>query len=238
MSIDNIFRHNSGLRFINKSKNAQERENFSRWYKEQISQYGVEVEYQQMEAALGTADYDPVYGEAPSKPFAEPLNLIMFIELNENALTLTQFGINADDEVTAYIHIDSFYSALDGDGEAKTNISNIEPKAGDIFRLSEYGNDRVYPRTGALYEITERLDQDVEKINPLIGHYVWYIKAKRFDYSFEVNVTPEGGSTQVDEENIYDPNEEIDESYLTIASKDIFDYGDYGGGDSVYGDYY
>ena len=131
-----------------------------------------------------------------------------------------------------------FYEKLEGIGNPKTNISNIEPVAGDIFRLSEYGNDRVYPRTGSLYEITERLDQDVEKINPLIGHYIWYIKAKRFDYSFEVNVTPEGGSDQVDEENIYDPEGVIDENYLNIASKDIFDYGDYGGGDSVYGDYY
>ena len=238
MSIDNIFRHNSGLRFINKGKNVQERENFSRWYKEQIGQYGVEVEYQRMGAELGQDDLDPIYGEAPSKPFADPLKLIMFVELNENALTLTQFGINSDDEVTAFIHIDSFYDALGGTGDAKDNISNIEPKSGDLFRLSEYGNDRVYPRTGSLYEITERLDQDVEKINPLIGHYIWYIKAKRFDYSFEVNVTPEGGSTQVDEDNIYDPNDEIDELYLTTASKDIFDYGDYGGGDSVYGVYY
>ena len=61
MSIENIFRHNDGLRFINKNKNVQERENFSRWYKEQIGQYGVEVEYQRLTAQLGTDDFDPVF---------------------------------------------------------------------------------------------------------------------------------------------------------------------------------
>lgn len=240
--LDNVFRFNESCpRFLNKSKTSNERSNYSKWFKEQICMYGTEILYQPASNNLGS--YDPLYGEDSDQSFGNEVKMIMYIELNENALTLSQFGINSDDEVTAYIHIDTFYKNMGGVGDAKQKtLSNgatvIEPKAGDIFRLSEYGNDRVFPRGGNIYEITERLDQDIQKINPLMGHYIWLLKAKRFDYSFEGNVTPEGGSDQVNEDSIYDPYLQNDETWSTITSNDIFDYGDYGGGDAVYGDYY
>tara|TARA_B110000495_G_C23039634_1_gene622602 strand:- start:30 stop:818 length:789 start_codon:yes stop_codon:yes gene_type:complete len=233
--LDNIFKFNNGCaRLTDKSKNIHERENYSKWYKEQICMFGTEILYQAASNDLTT--YDPLYGEDADQSFSSEVKMIFYIEMNENALTLSQFGINSDDEVTAYIHIDNFFTSMGGKGDAKKG--GIEPKAGDIFRLYEYGNDRVFPRDGSLYEITERLDQDIEKINPLMGHYIWLIKAKRFDYSFEGNVTAEGGSKQVDEDSIYDPYMENDEQWSTITSNDIYDYGDYGGGDAVYGDYY
>ena len=233
--LDNVFKFNNGCpRLTDKSKNNPERENYSRWYKEQICMYGTEIKYQSAEADL--TSYDPLYGEDADQTFGTEVKMIFYIELNENALTLSQFGINSDDEVTAYVHIDAFYKSMGGTGDSKSG--GIEPKAGDIFRLFEYGNDRVFPRAGSLYEVTERLDQDIEKINPLMGHYIWLLKAKRFDYSFENNITPEGGSKQVDEDSIYDPYLQNDETWSEIASTDIFDYGDYGGGDAVYGDYY
>lgn len=240
--LDNVFRFNESCpRFLNKSKTANERNNYSKWYKEQICMFGTEVLYQSASRDLTT--YDPVYGESGDQTFGDETKMVMYIELNENALTLSQFGINSDDEVTAYIHIDTFYKNMGGVGDPKqqTTVETsqiIEPNAGDIFRLEEYGSDRVFPRKGNVYEITERLDQDIQKINPLMGHYIWLIKAKRFDYSFESNITPEGGSDQVDEDSIYDPYLTTDENWSTIASNDIFDYGDYGGGDAVYGDYY
>ena len=233
--LDNVFRFNEGcLRFTDKSKTSNERNNYSSWFREQICHFGTEILYQRAGEDLST--YDPLYGEDAMQTFGDEVKMVMYIELNENALALTQFGINSDDEVTAYIHIQDFYNKLGGIGDAKKG--GIEPKAGDIFRLSEYGNDRVFPRTGSVYEVTERLDQDIQKINPLMGHYIWLLKAKRFDYSFEQNVTPEGGSTQVDEDSIYDPYLENAENWSTIRPKEIFDYGDYGGGDAVYGDYY
>jgi len=54
-----------------------------------------------------------------------------------------------------------------------------------------------------MFEITERVDQDNSQINPLMGHYVWMLKAKRFDYSFEPNITPEKGSNQVFDDTKY-----------------------------------
>ena len=234
VGLDNVFRFNNGLRFSNKSTNVNERGNYSRWFKEQINMFGTEILYQPASTDLST--YDPLYGEDADQSFGDEVKMVMYIELNENALTLSQFGINSDDEVTAYIHIDNFYKAMGGVNSPKEG--DVEPKAGDIFRLSEYGNDRVFPRSGSLYEVTERLDQDIQKINPLMGHYIWLLKAKRFDYSFEGNVEAEGGSKQVDEDSIYDPYLLEDDAWSALTSNEIFDYGDYGGGDSVYGDYY
>lgn len=233
--LDNVFKFNNSCpRFLDKTNTHNERNNYSNWFKEQLCMYGTEVLYQT--ATNDLKSYDPLYGEDSDQTFSDTIKMIMYIELNENALTLSQFGINSDDEVTAYIHIDTFYKYMGGVGDAKAG--KIEPKAGDIFRLSEYGNDRVFPRDGSVYEITERLDQDIQKINPLMGHYIWLLKAKRFDYSFENNIEPEGGSTQVTEDAIYDPYIQNADTWSTITSNDIFDYGDYGGGDAVYGDYY
>lgn len=233
--LDNIFRYNENcVRFSDKTANAKERYIFDRWFREQICHFGTGVLYQRADENL--KNYDPLYGENSDQTFGPEVKMIVYMELNENALTLKQFGIDSDDEITIFIHIEEFYNIHGGTGQARDG--GIEPKAGDIFRLEEYGNDRVFPRTGSVYEVTERLDQDVQKINPLLGHYIWMIKGKRFDYSFENNVQPEGGSKQVDEDSIYDPYLQEAETWSTIRPKEIFDYGDYGGGDAVYGDYY
>ena len=108
--MNNIFRHDDGLRFSNKTKNLQERENYSRWYKEQIRLYGTEVSYHT--ASTDLTQYDPIYGEDSDQTFDDPVKMVMYIELNENALTLSQFGISSDDEVTAYIHIETFYKVF------------------------------------------------------------------------------------------------------------------------------
>ena len=134
--LDNVFKFNDGLRVVNKSKNINERQNYSKWYKEQINMFGTEVLYQS--ATEDLQNYDPLYGEDSDQTFGTETCMIMYIELNENALTLSQFGITSDDEVTAYIHIDNFYSAMGGTGDAKQGV--IEPKAGDIF---SFNNRRV-----------------------------------------------------------------------------------------------
>mgnify|MGYP001221206574 CR=1 FL=1 len=61
-------------------------------------------------------------------------------------------------------------------------------KLGLVFELTEYGNDRPNNRQSKFFEITEKLDQDISQINNLQGHYVFLLKAKRLDYSFEPNI--------------------------------------------------
>jgi hypothetical protein len=113
----------------------------------------------------------------------------MAVTLNENAITLSKFGFESDDDITAYIHISSFYDSfytLSSVYDTQYNV--VEPKAGDVFQLSEYGNDRPNDRQAKYFEITEKLDQDIAQMNQLGGHYVFLIKAKRLDYSFEPNI--------------------------------------------------
>jgi hypothetical protein len=236
--LNNLFKYEDGcVRYLDKDSNAGERQLYSGWYKEQICQFGTGIKYQR--ASTDLSDYDPLYGESSTQTFGTPIDLVVYMELNENALTLQQFGLQSDDDITIFVHIETFYEAMGGTGNPWTDTSGIEPNAGDIFRLEEYGNDRVYPRKGNVYEVTQRIDQDIQaKLNPLLGHYIWMLKGKRHDYSFEQNVEPEGGQRMVDEDSIYDPYLQNAETWSTIRPKEIFDYGDYGGGDAVYGDYY
>ena len=155
--LDNIFKYKDGcIRYLDKDSNAGERLLYSGWYKEQICQFGTGITYQR--ASTDLSDYDPLYGESSTQTFADPVDLVVYMELNENALTLQQFGLQSDDDITIYIHIETFYEAMGGKGNAWTDTSGIEPNAGDIFRLVEYGNDRVFPRKGNVYEVTQRID--------------------------------------------------------------------------------
>lgn len=211
----NIFKNNRGLRFLDKSINDNERSNYNMWWKEQLHLYGTQVNF--FSSTLSLSGMDQVYGEQPAAQYAEPVPLIMALNLNENAVAMKQFGLVADDEITAFIHIEAFYEKM-GDGQ--------EPKSGDVFDLVELGTDRPGGRGGKHFEITERMDQDVNQINPLLGHYVWLLKAKRHDFSFEPGLQPEKVSDQVDDDPLIDQ-----------LSKDTFDYTNYNVNDDVYGDY-
>tara|TARA_B100001123_G_C15331728_1_gene1031440 strand:+ start:898 stop:1542 length:645 start_codon:yes stop_codon:yes gene_type:complete len=209
------FVYNDGLRFLDKSLNENERGNYDLWWKEQLHLYGTEVEYFTSTHTL--SGHDAVYGEQPTAEFKCAKKIVVTLNLNENAVAMKQFGLIADDEITGFIHIKTYYEVF-GEG--------TEPKSGDIFNLLEFGNDRPGNRAGKHFEITERLDQDVNQINPILGHYIWLIKAKRHDYSFEPGMPPEVGSDQVDDDPL------IDE-----LSKEVFDYDAFGVNDDVYGDY-
>ena len=85
--------------------------------------------------------------------------------------------------------------------------------------MTEYGNDRPGDRGGNFFIITERRDQDVSsgQMNPLGGHYLWRIKAKRLEYSFQPGITGERGNDQV-----------YDDTFAGVLtsnySDDIYDY--------------
>jgi hypothetical protein len=224
-----FFEDNPCFRYSNKQNNYCERVMYSNYWREQINLYGQQVGY--IVNNTTTLSADMLYGEQPTQAYSPPVNLIIAINLNENALMLSKFGLVSDDEVTAFVHISAFYETF---GYGK------EPKSGDLFQLTEYGSDRPGGRSGNIYEITQRLDQDIAQINTLMGHYVWLIKAKRFEYSFEPGVTPEAQNDQIFDDtknpNASGANKPYANS-VDIDSKQIFDYTqtDFG---NVYGGYY
>jgi len=227
-----LFEDNTCFRYTDKEKNADERNLISNYWREQINLYGQKVGY--IVNNTTTLSADMLYGEQPTQAYSPPQFIVMAINLQENALMLSKFGLVSDDEVTAFVHISSFYATF---GTPENPYP--EPKSGDLFQLVEYGNDRPGGRNGNIYEITQRLDQDIAQINPLMGHYLWLLKAKRFEYSFEPGVTPEAQNQQIFDDTKNPTASGANKPYnysADEASKKVFDYSqtDYS---NVYGGY-
>lgn len=183
---------NDRVRYLNKNNNANERENYSKWWKEQIEHYGTSTTYFTHGYTLTSHNF--VYGEDPTATFSKQEEVIILTDITNDALMLSKFGIMADCDMTAVIHISSFYEKF-GCG--------FEPKAGDLIKLTEYGADRPGGRSAPIYEITERDDEYLSMTNSLIGHYVWYIKCKRWEYSFEPGVSTGPNNKQVSDGGDY-----------------------------------
>ena len=210
------------IRFLNKRNNANERENYSKWWKEQIEQYGTSVTYYTNGYTLSSHNF--LYGEDPTSKFGKIENLILLTNITNDSLMLSKFGIMADCDMTAVVHISSFYEKV-GCG--------FEPKAGDLIQLTEYAADRPGGRSAPIYEITERDDEYLPLTNALMGHYVWYIKCKRYEYSFEPGVETGPNNKQLSDGGDYgrlaggENPEELFQPYPDSAqnsAKCIYDY--------------
>lgn len=142
---------------------------------------------------------DNTYGEDPTSVFWGPKQMKMVVELNESSLSLGRIGFGVEDEVTGYFTIRGFARDFENEQIHQMIQQEVAPKSGDIFQMTEYGNDRVGERGGNFFEITERRDQDISsgQMNPLGGHYLWRIRAKRLDYSFQPGISGERGNDQV-----------------------------------------
>lgn len=212
----------NNVRYLNKLNNANERENYAKWWKEQIEHCGTSVTYYTHGFALSTQNF--LYGEDPTSRYVKTEDVIMLTDITNDALMLSKFGIMADCDMTAVIHISSFYEKM-GCG--------MEPKAGDLIQLTEYAADRPGGRSAPIYEITERDDENLQLTNSLMGHYVWYIKCKRFEYSYEPGVPSGANNKQISDSGDYgrlaggDNPEELFQPYpdsAPIASRSIYDY--------------
>lgn len=182
------------LRYLNKEINFNERQNFNGWWKEQININGQEVQYFTNSTTLSGSNF--LYGEDPSAAFNPSKPLIVLLNINNDSILLSKFGIIADSDLSGVIHYETY---------VETFGNSSEPKAGDVMTLSEFGSDRLnYPKRGPnTYQLTEVIDEF--QGNPLGGHYVWFFKAKRYDYSLEgsgVNNPGAGqGNTALDDNN-------------------------------------
>lgn len=180
------------VRYLNKYNNENERENYSRYWKEQIEHYGTATDYYTNGYSLTSHNF--LYGEDPTSEFVKKESVIMITDITNDSLLLSKFGIQADCDMTAVIHISSFWEKF-GCG--------YEPKAGDLIRLTEYGSDRPGGRSAPIYEITERDDENITLTNTLLGHYVWFLKCKRYEYSYEPGVPEAINNKQINDGGDY-----------------------------------
>lgn len=214
------------VRYLNKDVNANERNNFSLWWKEQIEHFGTSVRYYTNGYSLTSHNF--IYGEDPTTAFESVGEMVMLTNITNDSIMLSKFGIMADCDMTAVVHISSFSGSI-GPGR--------EPKAGDLIEMYEFGGygDRPGFRGAPIYEITERDDQHLELTNSLMGHYVWYIKCKRWEYSYEPGMHAEPNNIQVNDGGDYgrlaggENPEELFQPYPDSAdnsAKCIYDYYD------------
>jgi len=183
------------VRYLNKNVTTQERLNFSGWWYEQIQQYGVQVNYYTNGYQLSGQNY--LYGEDPTAAYVETGPVIMLTDITNDAIMLSKFGILADCDMTAVMHVSGFYNTF-GPGR--------EPKAGDLIELQEYGGygDRPGGRGAPIYEVTERDDENLAmNANTLMGHYIWIMKCRRWEGSNEPGAPHEPANTQINDAGEY-----------------------------------
>ena len=223
------FKKYTRVKYINKETTPNERELFNNYWREQISHYGVTVNYYTNLTTKANADY--VYGESALAGYSEPEELNIVVKLDSENSMFTKFGHIMDSDGTAYIHHEDFQEVFG---------QRTEPKIGDLIELTEIGRDRLnYPDRGPrLMEIVDKQDEIPGETNNLAGHYVWYIKLKRFDYSREQSILPELGTKEAEDtgETISTPAGDINK--IQELSKQIFDYDRNScSNDDIYGDY-
>jgi len=99
-------------------------------------------------------------------------------------------------------------------------------------------------RSAQLFEITDRAHQDMTiNTNTLLGHYVWVLKGKRFDYSYQPGIDKELFMGDVGEETRtgllsgYNQPQSPDKDYPGNIQDESDTMWDYGGEDEIYGNY-
>jgi hypothetical protein len=183
------------VRYLNKVVNENERSLIFGYWKEQIEHYGTEITYYTHGYSLSSHFY--LYGEDPTTPFLSAGPVVMLTDITNDAIMLSKFGIMADCDMTCILHLSSFQEVFG---------TYREPKAGDLIEMAEYGGfgDRPGGRGAPVYEITERDDQNLQfNANQLMGHYVWVIKCKRWEYSSEPGAPNEPLNIQFNDDEEY-----------------------------------
>jgi hypothetical protein len=125
---------------------------------------------------------------------------------------------------------------------------SVEPKSGDLIEVWPLGCDRPNGRGAKIYEVTERTDQDIATLNPVLGHYVYRLRAKRFMYSFEPGAPLEKQNQQVFDNGFSgiisstipgvsaSPAKTYPGNINTISKDEVFDMS--ANNTDIYGEYY
>lgn len=120
-----------------------------------------------------------------------------YVQTQSGANILTELLFNI---VTENSEIGGF-DLIGGDYQTLNRYINngqaVEPKSGDLIEVWPLGCDRPNGRGSKIYEVTERTDQDIATLNPVLGHYVYRLRAKRYMNSFEPGAPLEKQNQQV-----------------------------------------
>jgi len=231
------------IRVLDANYTAGERELFKSWWQEQINMYGQKINYYINGYNLSAHDY--FYGEQPLVRYAPPIPMVMAITLSNDNVVLQKFGLEGQADLTALISISTFYTTITA-VSGILSAANYEPKSGDLIELSEYGSLRPGGRSGRVFEITERVDEMGGENNQVLGHYVWMMKARRFDFNYELGAPREKLMDQVYDNKADGAQNSLPKiletktytQFVDKDSKEVFNYKEHEeSNNSVYGDY-
>jgi len=259
-------------RYLNKNETEAERALQSAYWQEFINLYGTRVEWYVYNYSLTGHDY--LYGEETTASYSGPYNINILMNINNEALLLSKFGLETNSDFLGLVSVADFQDVFGRGAEPKSvdvirlieagwSEDELPPTSGDVLdQLCTMTNtaspatlfytvsDKNYVRCPQLYEITERDWQDYSTSqNALLGHYVWAIKGKRFDYSYQPGIEPECKQDQVGEETFMgrlsggaNPESDpklYDDNVTEDNRENIWDYDDgpQQRPDSVYGSY-
>ena len=90
------------LRFTDVDTLSTEQILFDGYWEELINLYGVGLAYQVCRYDVTKADN--LYGEHVSQAYADPVEILGLINLQENAVALSKYGFVTDDSITLYLH--------------------------------------------------------------------------------------------------------------------------------------
>ncbi len=239
-------------KFVNGENLQAEQLVYDLAYRDLINNMGIEINYYVNTFTLTGGNL--LYGEEPTAAYLDAIPMQMYVELSQDALTLSQFGFDPGDDFTGFLHIETFtdtMSALSGVVDYFSlldTFSAIEPRAGDLIELTALGCDRPGGRGPKIYEITERVDEDISAINPMLGHYVYRVRAKRYDYSYKPNSPKEKQNEQVYDNSFtgvlstnipgdeVSPTKQYEYNIDQISQDDVYDMDN--NNTDIYGGYY
>jgi len=210
-------------RYLNTNTTGNERDLYHLYWDELVNLYGTRVEYFRYNYSL--TSHDALYGEEPTARFSGPYNINIMCDIPSEALLLSKFGYDTNAEFNAVVTVANFEEVFGDNAEPKSGdvirlietgwkekdnppsgvdllsalCMNMTPGSGATFTYTV--SDYEWVRCPQIYEITERDHQDFSTQNNfLFGHYIWMLKGKRFDYSYQPGIEPECHQGVVGEE--------------------------------------
>lgn len=145
-------------------------------------QYGQTISYQPVKYNFNTHNF--LYGEDPISGYHYSRKMKAMVNLSSYTSFLSKFGIMSDADMTIMLPIKEFERVWG----PSTGITY--PLAGDIFIIDDSACDRALGQTPMCWQVTEKSDS-INPVDFMGRHYYWKLICKRFDYSYEPNVTPE-----------------------------------------------
>jgi len=215
------------FRYLNKENSGSERDLQYIYWDELVNLYGTKVHYYVYDYDTSLSGHDSIYGEHVTASFSDPIEINILANIPSEALMLSKFGYDMNSDFVGIVTIADWQSkfgvgldfepksgdviklvetgwpagvAPDGSEDLKTILcENRTPDSNGTYTTSASGLEWI--RCPWIFEITERDHQDFSGANNmLMGHYIWMLKGKRFDYSYQPGIDPECHMDDVNDE--------------------------------------